>query len=150
MQLRFTIDDVMRYHGPHSPGGVAIAYKALERALPLLSDPPERRDVAVRTAFGGPGARDAFEYVLRAVTGERYIVDPALAPPQLGPRARFVFVFVGGGRTVTLVLRDGFVTEELVGLAGLGARDPGQEARLTTLKAELAQRVLAARAEAVF
>jgi hypothetical protein len=32
----FTFEDMLRYHGPGSPGGVAHAYKVLERALPLL------------------------------------------------------------------------------------------------------------------
>ena len=45
---------------------------APELALPLLGDPPERREVEVATAFGGPGARDGFELVLRAVTEGRW------------------------------------------------------------------------------
>ena len=44
-RLEFGLDDLMRYHGPGSPGGVAHAYKVLELALPLLGDPPERRDI---------------------------------------------------------------------------------------------------------
>jgi hypothetical protein len=50
---------------------------------------------------------------------------------------------------VTLVLRDGFVTDEFARLAFARERDPGEEARLTVLKAELAGRVLAAAAEDV-
>ena len=58
-RLAFTVEDLMRYHGPTSPGGVAHAVKVLERALPLLApgDLPERRQIRVRTAFGGPGRR---------------------------------------------------------------------------------------------
>ena len=76
-RIRFSFEDVLRYHGPGSPGGAAIAFKALERALPLLdpSGPCERREIIVETAFGGPGARDGFELVTRAVTGERFRVD---------------------------------------------------------------------------
>ena len=80
----------MRYHGPSSPGGAAHAFKVLERALPLLDPdaPCERREIVVETAFGGPGARDVFEMVTRAVTGERFRVDPALARPERGGRWR--------------------------------------------------------------
>ena len=80
-RIRFSVADVMKYHGPGSPGGVAHAFKVLERALPLLDPdgPCERRQIVVETAFGGPGARDAFEMVTRAVTDDRYRVDPALA-----------------------------------------------------------------------
>lgn len=71
--IGFSFDDMLRYHGGGSPGGVAHAFKVLERALPLLSPDglSERREIVVETAFGGPGARDAFELVTRAVTGDR-------------------------------------------------------------------------------
>jgi hypothetical protein len=153
VRLSFSFEDLMRYHGPSSPGGVAHAYKVLERALPLLAPDgvPERRDVAVRTAFAGPGARDAFELVLRAVTGGRYTVDPGLARPERGRAAeRFVFVLTCGGREVTLAVRDGFVTDEFIDLAGAEARTPEQESRLTALKAEMARRVMSAPADAVY
>ena len=92
--LSFSFDDLMKYHGPGSPGGVAQAFKILERGLALLDPdgPPERREIGVRTAFGGPGARDAFELVTRAVTGDRYVVDQSLSRPERGrTMERFVF-----------------------------------------------------------
>jgi hypothetical protein len=152
-RLTFSFADLMRYHGPGSPGGVAHAYKVLEQTLPLLAPDgvPERREVVVGTAFGGPGARDAFELVLRAVTGGRYTVDPALARPERGRAAeRFVFVLTYREREVTLAVRDGFVTDEFVDLARAEQRTPEQEARLTELKAEMAERVMAAPAAAVY
>jgi len=149
--IAFSFADLMAYHGPVSPGGVAIAFKVLQRGLPLLEPDgaPQRREIAARTAFPGPGARDAFEYVLRAVTGERYVVDASLGRPDLGTRARFVFRLAYRGRVVDLALRDGFVSEEFIELAGRDERNPEQEARLTQLKRELADRVMSASAEDV-
>src|ERR1700694_2844313 len=68
-ELSFAFEDMLRYHGGGSPGGVAHAFKVLERALPLLATdgPVERREIAIETAFGGPGARDGLELVTRAV-----------------------------------------------------------------------------------
>jgi hypothetical protein len=152
-RIAFSFDDVLNYHGPGSPGGAAIGFKALECALPLLGSegPPERREVVVETAFGGPGARDAFELVTRAVTGERFRLDPALARPDRGRvLERFVFRLSLGPRQVTLLLRDGFVTEEFIDLARAENRDPDQERRLTTLKQELAERVMARGAGEVY
>jgi hypothetical protein len=148
VRLAFSLDDVMRYHGPHSPGGVAVAFQALVLALPVVG--PDRRTITVRTAFGGPGARDAFEVVLRAVTGDRYVVDPSLARPELGrARERFVFVLRSGDRTATLVLRDGFVSDEFIDLARAPSRSDVEEARLDALKVELADRVMAVPASEV-
>jgi hypothetical protein len=61
----------------------------------LLADgaPPERREIAIRTAFRGPGARDAIELVTRATTDGRYVVDAALERPERGTTLmRYVFV----------------------------------------------------------
>jgi hypothetical protein len=152
-RVAFTLDDLMRYHGAASPGGVAHAFKVLERALPLLSpdEPPERRQIAIRTAFGGPGARDAFELVTRAVTEGRYLVDPELARPQRGrAMERFVFELTHRGRRVTLTVREGFVTDEFIDLARAEARSEDEERRLDRLKLEMAEHVMGAPAEAVY
>jgi hypothetical protein len=151
--IEFTFDDLMRYHGPGSPGGVANAFKVLQRAFAVLSpdEPPQRRSVTVRTAFRGPGARDGVEAVTRAVTDGRYIIESALARPDLGRlRESFVFEVSIGERSVTLLLRDGFVTEEFIDLAQKNNRTDDDESRLDVLKAELAQRVMAARAADVY
>ncbi|MEA2125203.1 MAG: hypothetical protein QOI80_1985 [Solirubrobacteraceae bacterium] len=139
----------MRYHGPGSPGGVAIAFKVLERALPLLGggEPCERRAITITTAFGGPGARDGFELATRAVTDGRYVVDSALRRPERGTALeRFVFRLGYHEHELELVLRDGFVTGEFAALAFASARSAAQEERLTVLKRELAERVMAAAA----
>ncbi len=153
LAIAFSLDDLMRYHGPGSPGGVAHAFKVMERALPLLErdGPPERREIAVRTAFGGPGARDAFELVMRAATEGRYVVDPALARPERG-RAdeRFVFVLAYREARVTLTVRAGIVSDEFIDLARTADRTAEQERRLDALKRDMADRVLALPAEEVY
>lgn len=86
----------------------------------------------------------------RAVSDGRYVVDAALARPELGAtRERFVFRMTYRGRSATLVLRDGFVTEEFVALLA-EERDAEQEARLTVLKGELAARLMARPAAEVY
>lgn len=151
--IAFSFDDLMKYHGPGSPGGVAHAFKVLERALPLL-DPggvPERREIMVRTAFGGPGARDAFELVTRAVTGDRYVLDPALERSERGRTLeRFVFRLGYRGRSLTLAVREGYVTDEFIDLARREGRTAEEEARLTVLKREMADRVMSRAAVDVY
>jgi hypothetical protein len=153
LAIAFSFDDLMRYHGPGSPGGVAHAFKVLERALPLLSPdgPPERRELTVRTAFAGPGARDGFELVTRAMTDGRYTVDPALARPERGTTLeRFVFRLGYRERAVTLAVREGFVPDDLIALARRPARTPAEETQLTALKRRMARDVMAAPAADVY
>jgi hypothetical protein len=152
-QIDFSFDDLMKYHGPGSPGGVAHAFKVMERAFTLLhpEGPPQRREITLRTAFGGPGARDGFELVTRAVTQDRFVVDQALARPELGrTRERFVFEVGYRERSVTLVLREGFVSEEFIDLARTAERSDEQEARLDLLKQQMAERVIGSAAGDVY
>jgi hypothetical protein len=149
----FTFDDMMRYHGPHSPAGVAMAFKVMQRAFAVLSpdEAPERRTIKVRTAFRGPGARDGFEAVTRAVSDGRYDVDRTLVRADRGRLLEdFVFVVDVGARTVTLLLREGFVNDEFIDLARTENRTDAQEARLDELKAQLAQRLISTPAEELF
>jgi hypothetical protein len=151
--ITFSFDDLMRYHGPGSPGGVAVAFKALQRAFAVLSPDraPLRRSIVVRTAFRGPGARDGVEAVTRAVSDDRYLVDRSLIRPARG-RLLEDFVFEVGidGKTVTLLLRDGFVTAEFVDLARTEHRTPQQEQRLDELKTQLAHHVMSTPAAEVY
>jgi hypothetical protein len=150
--LRFAFDDALRYAGPGSPGGVAVAFRAMQRAFALLTpdELPDRRAVVVRTAFRGPGARDCFEAVTRAVTGGRYVVDRSLLRPDRGRLLEdFVFEVSIGNRTTTLLLREGFVTDEFIDLARAQDRTPDGERRFGDLKAELARRIMEAPADAV-
>ncbi len=151
--LAFSFEDMMRYHGPGSPGGVAHAFKVLERVLPELGDGAavERRALAVRTAFEGPGARDGFELVTRAVTDGRYEIDPSLARPERGiALERFVFRLDYRDSSVTLVLREGFVTEDFIALTRAEGRSADEERRLGELKIGMAERIMSAPAAAVY
>ncbi|HZA10432.1 hypothetical protein [Mycobacterium sp.] len=151
--IEFSFEDMMKYHGGGSPAGVAAAYKVLQRAFDVVSpdEAPQRRSIAVRTAFRGPGARDGFELVTRAVTDDRYTIDVALARPDRGRLLQsFVFEVHIGDRWVTLLLRDGFVTEEFIDLAGKDQRTEPEESRLDELKAQLAEKVMGADAADVY
>jgi hypothetical protein len=151
--LSFGYEEILAFHGGGSPGGVAHAFKVLERSLPLLEPggPAQRREIVIATAFGGPGARDALEHVTRAVSDGRFAVEASLQRAELGlARERFVFHLRYGERKVTCVLRDGYVTEEFIRLTRRPDRTPDEEDRLTAMKSEMAARVMAASAESVY
>ncbi len=152
-EVAFSFEDMLNYHGGGSPGGVAHAFKVLERGLPLLDDGGgvERREIVIETAFGGPGARDAFELVTRAVTDERFTVDPSLERPEHGrARERFVFRLRYRERDVMLTLREGFVSDEFIELTRRKSRTAAQEHRLTIMKSEMAALVMSAAATDVY
>jgi hypothetical protein len=151
--IAFTYQAMLDYSGPGSPGGVAHAFKVLERTLPLLDPdrPPERRQIEIVTAFGGPGARDGFELVTRAVSDNRYTVDHALARPERGRALeRFVFRLRYAERELTLYAREGYVPDELIELTRQPNRNAEQGRRLDQLKLEMARLVMSAPAADVY
>ena len=96
--LSCSYEEIMKYHGCGSPGGVAHAFKVMERAWP----------------------------------------------------ERFVFRLGYRESAVTLLLCEGYVTEEFIELAREPRRSDEQERRLSVLKREMADRVMAAPAEEVY
>ena len=152
-RLDFSFDEMLRYSGPGSPAGVAMAFKAMQLAFPLLDPdgPLERRRIVVETAFRGPGARDGFELVTRCFTEGRYVVDEALERPERGVTlAQFVFRPRYGDTVLTLLVREGQVTDEFVQMARKPDRTEADEAHFTALKQGMADRLMASAPEDIF
>lgn len=152
-ELAFSFADMLRYSGPGSPAGVALAYQAMRCGFPMLSaeGPVGRREIRVDTPFRGPGARDGFELVTRSVTEDRYVIDLTLERPERGPTLEvFAFRLTYRDRAVTLLVREGVVTDEFVSLARKEGRSADDERRLTELKRELMERILGSEPAEVF
>lgn len=152
-EFQFAFADLLRYAGPGSPAGVAVAFQAMRVVFSLLDpdQPLARREIEIDTAFRGPGARDGFELVTRAVTEGRYLVTEALERPERGTAlAQFVFRFRYRDRARTLVVRDGLVPDEFIALARTPDRSPADEERFTEMKRVQADLLLALAPEAVF
>ena len=151
--VSITFDDLLKYHGTSSIGGVAHGFKVLERALPVVGagEPPERYEIQVETTFPGPGARDAFEMVTRAVSGGRYrVVEDAGPDAPVAPQGRYFFRIGYRGTAADLTLRDGFVSDEFIQLARRESHTPEEEERFTWFKHDMAARLMALRAEEVY
>jgi hypothetical protein len=152
--ISISFDDLLKYHGRSSIAGVAHAFKAMERAFPLLSPghPPERQDITVESGFPGGGARDAFEMVTRAVTDDRYRLASELAPADApeAPGGHFFFRIGYQGKAVDLVLRDGLIPEDFLQVACRDDPTPAEADRARQLKEEMAARLLSLPADEVY
>ncbi len=152
-ELAYSYAELMHYHGFGFPGGVAHAFKVMERALPLLADGAalERREISIQTPFKGPGARDGFEMVTRSLSEGRYTVDPDLAQPERGETLKgYVFILSYRGKTVRLRIRDGIVRDEFIALGRKLDRSAEENERLEWFKSDMAGRLLSLPAEEVY
>lgn len=152
--IAYTLADLLKYHGPLFPGGVALGLRVMERGFALLSpaETIERRAVQIDTAFPGPGARDAFEMVTRAVTGERFTLDRSLGTPGMpgGKDWRYFFRLRYRGAAVELSVKHGLVRPEFLALSAKSERSPAEEAAVMAMRQDLCDRLMAAPVEAIF
>lgn len=152
-ELTFSFADLTRYHGFGFPGGVAHAFKVMQRALPLLDAgrPVERREISIRTPFKGPGARDGFEMVTRATSEGHYTIDDSLLALDRGEFLKgYVFVLTYRDKTLKLTIREGIVREEFILLGRKPDRTDDENERLAALKLDMADRLLSLPSEQAY
>lgn len=151
--LSIGFEDILKYHGGLLPGGVAHAFQAMRAGFAALSSEPlQRRRILVRTAFNGPGGRDAVEYVTRAYTGERVIYDRELGTPNVldalpGP---YVWHFTYGALTARAQITAGWVRPEFIELGQKPNKTAADLERQVYLRQEMADRLLAAAPQEVY
>lgn len=146
-RLDISYEDCVRYHGRTAIGGVALGFKVVERALADLCPgaAPERASIEVLTAFPGPGVRDVFEMVTRAVTRGAYKVDVSAAPAE-APEAvagRLWFRIKVGDRVGTYQAVPGAMSDEFIEVGRKSPRSEAEERRWTELKEALAVKLMA-------
>lgn len=152
-EFTVTFDELLKYHGQGYPGGVVHGLKVMQRAWPLLDDGrlPERREVRCMTAFGGPGGRDAIEFVTRGLTEGRYIVDKTQGEGvEESPGGRYYFRFEYRGTAVEITIRPGHVRPEFIQLARKQDHTPADEEELVKMKREMSGRLIVMPCEDIY
>ncbi|KPF99907.1 hypothetical protein IP86_08085 [Rhodopseudomonas sp. AAP120] len=153
--IHIPYDAVAAYHGQAALAMLAVTFQALRLMLPALSPqrPPRRVDLVVISGHPGPGVRDAFEFVTRAVTRGVYTVDRALPQARLCPGVDMSYSWrvLAGDRHIGAALRCGVVPERFFELIARGSeRSEAETAELSVLKRSIADDVLAASPDALF
>ena len=147
-----SVEEMLRYGGPDSPAGVALAFKAMGLAFSVITPTahPKRRRVDIDTASRGPGARHGFELVTRCTTEGRYEVNARLERPERGVALeQFVFRLVL--RAIGDALPPGGAGDRGVHRDGRNPdRTPADEDRYMSLKQAMADGLMAQPADAVF
>lgn len=121
-ELVIGLDDMRRYHGQDFDNGLSMALKACQLAFGRLTGgrPPERRRISLVLALSPPGILDGFEYITRAISDRRVIIDPTCGRGPESYNGRYYFEIHYEGRKVALWLRDGIVPEGYTLLAKRG------------------------------
>ena len=152
--LGFVLRDLMSYHGPGSPGGVAHGFKVMERALPLLEpDGPAgaaRRSQLRRRSAGRARATPSSSCCGPSRTGATRSIPRSRGRSAAWTRERFVFHLAYRGRNRRAGGARGVRDRGVPHARAHPDPAPEQAARLDALKREMAERVMAVPAEAVY
>lgn len=112
--LEIGFPEVRKYHGNIALMAVAVGFRSLQAAFKELygEDAPQRKEISILSGHGGPGFRDVFEFVTRAVTRGAYTVDVNYPQAQYDPHRAQGYAYVissTDGKSVEVSLRDGFL-----------------------------------------
>ncbi len=153
--IEIGLADLLKYHGQDFVNGLVQCLKLIDLATRKLNDgrPMQRRRIRLVLGLSPPGIVDALEYITRAFSDRRAIIDPA--PPR-GPESyngRYYFEVHYEGRRLAAWLKDGIVPEGYTLLAKrgfLGLLNETEMAEWRAGKQRIADLVMRLPAEKVF
>ncbi len=152
--IEIGFDAVAAYHGQAALAMLAVTFQGLRAAFAELSpgDAPRRSSLTIVSGHPGPGVRDAFEFVTRAVTRNAYTVDRSLPDARFNPHADMSYSFriSMAGHTVQAVLRDNVLPTRFFEVGSIKEKSASEAAEYSALKREIAVRVLACEPETLF
>jgi len=148
--LEIGFEDLKKFHGTRSICGLTVGFTILSAAWPHLSagQPLARDTIEIETGFPGPGARDAFEMVTRAVSRDAYHVRTGINPtPKIAEAAKGAYWFrvSSGDKAVELGLKPEVVPSEFVARRRrilAGDADAREAAAFRSLQREFSTRLL--------
>ena len=125
--LTFVFDDLVRFHGTKSICGLTVSFKVMEAAWQELwtGAPPRREELSVASGFPGPGTRDGFEMVTRAVSRDAFRIIPDAKPTPLvseAAKGAYFFQLSDNRQIIELGLKPGMLPDDFIRRRGAMAR----------------------------
>ncbi|MDH7794587.1 MULTISPECIES: hypothetical protein [unclassified Beijerinckia] len=147
-------DMLAAYHGQAALAMLAVTFQAQAVALSILSPqaPARRSSISIVSGHPGPGVRDAFECVTRAVTRGVYVVDRALPHGRLVPGfdISYSFRITLDGKTIELALKPDALPPRFFELNFTPNRSEADNAELSLLKRTIAGDILSRAGQDLF
>ena len=135
--LCFHYRQALDYHQGNSYWGVALAFRLLQRAAPLLSRDRlwDRNRLQVLSGHPGPGVRDTLELVTGCVSGGRFALEGGPREARCVGDMTYRWRLDDGATALTLELADGIVPPQFLHLLDRIDKTPASEADKDALEA---------------
>jgi len=145
-------EGMLNYHGGGAIAGATTGFRVMQAAASELFGPDqamERQNLSIVSGHPGPGYRDAFEYVTRCVTRQRFELKTDLPGGRLSPYQSYAFQFLitetQAGKQATVTLREGIIPNRFYKVLrdlGTTRENDNLAHELDTLKRDIARNVL--------
>jgi hypothetical protein len=150
--IEISFSELRKYHGGAALMALAVGYRVMQVAINELfgSQPPQRKSLKIFSGHGGPGFRDAFEFITRAVTRGAYEVDVNYPNAQHDPFRAQSYAFIvtaDHGAAVEVALKSDFLPHIFYEYMEKGRKQQITEqeiAQFAELRSVLCERALAA------
>lgn len=147
-------EEAVKYHGGSHVAGVALGWKFLDGAFSLGGIvPPARNEIKLMLNSAPCGVADCLEYVTRAFSRRRVIVDPKLSACSGGCCAGLTISLDNGSATVQGGIRNGFLPQEFVDTAksiDAGICSPERVREWQKRSRDLAEKIMETKTEEIF
>lgn len=148
--IEIGFEDLEKYHGQAAIAMVAVTFKALQAAFATLFPDrlPQREEISIVSGHPGPGVRDTFEMITRAVTRGAYTVDVTRPAARLSPyvEASYSFdILTADGRCAQVILKDSVLPKSFFDLGNklrLASASDAEKQELVQLKRTIVDQVL--------
>jgi len=113
-----TLDDLEAFHDKDHFGGVVLSMKVLQLAFAQFPEAgvPHRDEIYLVVGLNPPGLIDSFEFMTRAVTRKRLMIDPTLPNGPPSPFGRFHFEVHRPCGSLALWVRDKLLPDDFATL----------------------------------
>jgi hypothetical protein len=150
--IEISFSELRKYHGGAALMALAVGFRVVQAAINELfgAEPPQRKSLKVLSGHGGPGFRDAFEFITRAVTRGDYEVDVNYPNAQYDPFRKQSYAFVvtaDNGASLEVALKPDFLPAIFYEYMEKGRKQQITELEITQfaeLRSQLCERALAA------
>ncbi len=144
--------EAVKYHGRDFYGGVALAFAVLKLAFERLlgNQIPHRDRIRLVVGFDPPGVMDTLEFITRALTRRRLILEPEADKGPDSVFGRYYFEVHYEGRGIRLWVKSGVLPEGFTLLARkavAGLATPEEKAQWKAHKERLGRDLMAMRPE---
>ncbi len=149
-ELALHFKELRNYHGNLALMAIGAGFRVLQAGLQALykEQMPDRSKISIVSGHAGPGFRDAFEYITRAVTRGAYTINTSYPAAQYDPHREQSYAFLisdEAGGAVEVILKPDFlpaVFYDYLKKGREGTMTKQDTERFELLKAELCELAL--------